>query len=167
MKKIGIFYGSTTGKTEAIVEEIEFNLKGEEFEIFNVKDGIDTMASFDNLIFVTPTYGVGELQDDWLNVLPELQKINFENKVIGLVGLGNQLAFGETFVGAMRTLYNIIINSNGKVIGFTSSSGYKHKESHAEINKNFVGLVLDEENDQDETPDRIKNWINTIKKDFF
>ena len=76
MKKIGIFYGTTSGKTGAIVEEIEFNLKKVDHEIFNVKNGISDINNFENLILVSPTYGVGELQIDWENSLDEFKKIS-------------------------------------------------------------------------------------------
>lgn len=166
MKKIGIFYGSTGGKTAAIVDEIEFYLRKDEHEVHNIKDGIDSMSSYENLILVTPTYGVGELQEDWEKVLPTFEKMNFSGKKIGIAGLGNQLAFGESFVGGMRILYDAVLKNNGTVLGMTSSQGYRHKESEAEINGMFVGLALDESNADDETPDKIAAWIKELKKNF-
>ncbi|MBC2856447.1 MAG: flavodoxin [Cetobacterium sp.] len=166
MKKIGIFYGSTSGKTVGIVDEIEFYLRGTDYETFDVANGIDELESFDNLIFVSPTYGVGELQADWEAVLPKLKETNFSGKVVGIVGLGNQYAFGESFVGAMKHLYDIVISNSGKVVGFTSIDGYHYEECEALVGNEFVGLALDENNQDDDTPDRIKNWINQIKPEF-
>ena len=73
MKKIGIFYGTTSGITAGIVDEIEFYLRGEEYEVFDVANGIDEMENIENLILVSPTYGVGELQKDWENVYDKLK----------------------------------------------------------------------------------------------
>lgn len=166
MEKIGIFYGSNTGKTVAIADEIEFNLKKENYEIINVKNGVDKIKEFNNLILLTPTYGVGEIQPDWKANLYKLRNIDFSGKKIALVGLGNQLAFGESFVGGMRILYDIVSRNNGEIIGFTSTKGYHYEETKSVINGKFVGLALDENNQDDETPDRITKWINSIKKEF-
>jgi flavodoxin I len=162
MKKIGVFYGSTSGKSSAIAEEIEFYLKKEDVVIHNVADGLDDIKSYNNLIFISPTYGVGELQKDWEDHIDTLKNIDMSGKIIGLVGLGNQYAFGESYVGAIKILYDIIIKNNGKIIGFTSPEGYLYKESDALIDGKFVGLALDEENQRNKTPDRIKNWIIEI-----
>ncbi len=166
MNKIGIFYGSTGGSTMAIVEEIEFNLKNKDYQVINVKDGIKEISNFSNLILLTPTYGVGELQDDWNNQISELKKIDFTNKTIGIVGLGNQRAFGESFVSGMRILYDIIQEKGGNIVSPTSILGYSYQDTQAIENNKFIGLVLDETNQEDQTPERIQDWINDILKYF-
>ena len=167
MEKIGIFYGSNTGKTAAIAEEIEFNLRKDNYETINVADGIDKISEFKNLILLTPTYGVGEVQEDWAAVMPQLEKIDFTGKKVAVAGLGNQFAFGESFVGGMRVLYDIVIKNSGEVIGFTSNEGYRYEESNAVIGNQFVGLAIDENNQDDETPERVMNWISELKKSFY
>ena len=164
MKNIGIFYGSTSGKSAAVAEEIDFYLRKEEHELFNVAEGISEMPKFENLILIAPTYGVGELQKDWVNVLPEFEKIDFTGKKVGIIGLGNQYAFGESFVGGMKILYDVVTKNGGEVIGFTPTTGYHYEESPAVIDGHFVGLALDEANQDDLTPERIENWIQDIKK---
>lgn len=166
MKKIGVFYGTTTGTTNGIVDEVEFYLKKEDYEVFNVAKGIDNMSEFDNLIFIMPTYGVGELQVNWNKAFNQLEKIDFTNKVVGLIGLGNQYAFGESFVGGLRILYDIVIKNGGKVVGLTSTDGYHFEESQAIIDDKFVGLPLDETNQSDYTPERIESWLSEVKKSF-
>lgn len=166
MKKIGIFYGTTSGITAGIVDEIEFYLRGEEYEVFDVANGIDEMENIENLILVSPTYGVGELQKDWENVYDKLKNLDFTNKVVGIVGVGNQFAFGESYVGAMRKLYDAVIAKGAKVIGFTSTEGYSYEETESVVDDKFIGLALDESNQDNETPDRIKAWIEEIKPLF-
>ena len=166
MKKIGIFYGTTSGITAGIVDEIEFYLRGEEYEVFDVANGIDEMENIENLILVSPTYGVGELQKDWENVYDKLKDLDFTNKVVGIVGVGNQFAFGESYVGAMRKLYDAVTAKGAKVIGFTSTEGYSYEETESVVDDKFIGLALDESNQDNETPDRIKAWIEEIKPLF-
>ena len=167
MEKIGIFYGSNTGKTAAVAEEIEFNLRKDNYEVINVADGIETMKDFKNLILLTPTYGVGEIQEDWANVMPQFEKIDFTGKRVAVAGLGNQFAFGESFVGGMRVLYDAVVKSGGEVIGFTSNEGYHYEESEAVIGNQFVGLAIDENNQDDETPERVMDWVAELKKKFY
>ncbi|MGL4970340.1 MAG: flavodoxin [Cetobacterium sp.] len=166
MKKIGIFYGTTSGITAGIVDEIEFYLRGEEYEVFDVASGIEEMAGLDNLILVSPTYGVGELQRDWETVYDTFKTVDFTGKVVGIVGVGNQFAFGESYVGAMRKLYDVVEKNGAKVVGFTSTVGYSYEETEAIVGDKFVGLALDESNQDNETPDRIKAWIEEIKPLF-
>lgn len=168
MEKIGVFYATTGGKTAAIADEIDFNLRKDDHDIINVgEEGITAMADYKNLILVTPTYGVGEAQEDWVKVLPEMEKIDFKGKKVAVVGLGNQFAFGESFVGGMRVLYDAVVKSGAEIIGFTSTEGYKYEESEAVIDDHFVGLALDENNQDDETPERIMDWIKELKKEFY
>lgn len=166
MKKIGVFYGSTSGNTTAIVDEVEFYLRKEEYEVINVADGIKGIEEYENLILISPTYGVGELQADWENVSSDLEKVDFSDKKVGIIGLGNQFAFGESFVGAMRVLYDIVIKNGGTIVGMTKDEGYSYEETNAVIEGNFVGLALDESNQGSQTPEKIEAWIDDIKKSF-
>ena len=85
MKTIGIFYATLTKTTVGIVDEIEFFLKKDDFKTFNVKSGVKEIENFENLIFVTPTYQVGEAHAAWMNNLKKLEEIDFTGKVVGLV----------------------------------------------------------------------------------
>ena len=37
---------------------------------------------FDNIILASPTYGMGELQDDWASVIDEVADMDFSGKVV-------------------------------------------------------------------------------------
>ena len=165
MKKIGLFYGTTGGRTTGVVDEFDFNLR-DEVEIFDVANGIEKIKEFDNLILVTPSYGFGELEAHWEAVIEDLKKIDLTDKTLALVGLGSQTTFGESFVGALEVLYKIIIKNGGKIIGLTSTDGYHFEECEAIVEGKFMGLVLDEENQDDMTPDRIYEWLEVIKTEF-
>ncbi|MDR1835208.1 MAG: flavodoxin [Fusobacteriaceae bacterium] len=162
MKKIGIFYGTNSGKSSAVAEEIEFYLKKEQVKLYDVKEGVEAVEDYENLIFVTPTYGVGELQPDWEARLPKLQNMDFKGKLVALAGLGNQLAFGESYLGGLRILYDAVVEGGAAIIGRTSPEGYVYKESFAVKDGLFVGLALDEDNESVKTPDRIKHWVSSI-----
>ena len=66
----------------------------------------------------------------------------------------------------MRKLYDAVIAKGAKVIGFTSTEGYSYEETESVVDDKFIGLALDESNQDNETPDRIKAWIEEIKPLF-
>lgn len=51
----------------------------------------------------------------------------------------------------MRVLYDVVVKNGGEAIGFTSNEGYHYEESEAVIDNQFVGLAIDENNQDDET----------------
>lgn len=51
----------------------------------------------------------------------------------------------------------------GKVVGFTSTDGYNFEASRSVEGGKFVGLVLDEDNQDDLTDSRIDTWIGEVK----
>lgn len=165
MKKIGLFYGTTGGRTTGIVDEFDFNLR-DEVEIFDVANGVEKIKEFENLILVTPSYGFGELEAHWEAAIEDFKQIDLNGKTLALVGLGSQTTFGESFVGALEVLYKIIVKNGGKIIGLTSTEGYSFEECEAIVEGKFMGLVLDEENQDDMTPDRIYDWLEDVKPKF-
>lgn len=63
MAKVGLFYGSTTGKTEAVAEAIQAALGGENVvALHEISDVSEELADYDCLIIGCPTWDVGELQ---------------------------------------------------------------------------------------------------------
>ena len=73
MNTIGIFYGSTTGKTQEIAEAISSKLQN--CELIDVsKANKEDLTRFDNLILATSTYGDGELQTDWEDFATKLSE---------------------------------------------------------------------------------------------
>lgn len=158
-----IFYASSTGNTENISEIIAKELKiKNSFEISS--KNIKEIEKYDKLIFGVSTWGDGDLQDDWEDLFDEFCEIDFSNKTVALFGLGDQLDYPDTFMDAMGILYEQIIKANGKVIGFWDKiDEYTFDESKALIDNKFVGLALDEDNQEELTQDRIKSWISLIK----
>ncbi len=165
MKPIGLFYGSDGGNTEGIAEEIQ-KAFGDGVELFNVaKASKEQIASFDNIILACPTYGEGDLQSDWEDFLPTLSEDDFAGKTLALVGLGDQDGYGDTFCDALFLIYEKIAGK-ANLIGQTSTDGYDYEESKAIVDGKFVGLVLDQDNQDDLTSDRITQWVNDIKPLF-
>ena len=104
-----------------------------------------------------------DLQDDWEGFLPGFLEIDFEGKTIALFGLGDGAIYSDSFCDGMGVLYRELINKPCEIIGLTSTEGYDFVESNSVVDDMFVGLALDEDNEYDQTDERIEKWVNEIK----
>lgn len=160
MSKTIVVFGSSTGTCESIAEKIAAKLG---VESLNVQDlTSDIIAANDNLILGTSTWGAGELQDDWYDGLKVLQASDLKGKTIALFGCGDAESYGDTFVGGIGELYNAIKDSGAKFIGSVSTEGYTFSDSDAVIDGKFIGLPLDDVNEDDKTDGRIDAWVAAI-----
>ena len=160
-----IFFASSTGNSEEIASKISTALNGiEVFDLSGTK--IEKMNDYDKLILGSSTWGDGELNDDWEDVWGDFCKLDFSNKTVALFGLGDQESYSDEFSSALGTIYEQVNSAGANIIGFTSTSGYYHDGSKAQIDDKFVGLVIDEDNQSDLTDERIENWVNIIKSEI-
>ena len=163
MEKIGIFYGSDGGNTKGVAEKLASALGNAELiDVANASK--EQLAGFKNLVLLTPTYGSGDLQSDWDDFLGTLGDGDFAGETIGLVGLGDQDTYSDTFADGISHIYAKA--KAGNIIGQTSTDGYEFSDSQSVVDGKFVGLVIDEDNQDDKTADRISSWVDSIKGSF-
>ena len=161
MNKTIVIYGSSTGTCQSIAEKIASKLKVEAIDVQTLDAGV--VDSYDNLIIGTSTWGAGELQDDWYDGLKLPQGANLSGKTIAIFGCGDCESYGDTFVSAMGELYNGLKGSGAAFIGRVPTAGYNFSDSEAVVDGEFVGLALDDVNEEDKTDERIDAWIESIK----
>jgi flavodoxin I len=169
MAKIGLFYGSTTGKTETVAETIQVEFGGEgTVSLHEIADvSTEDFDNYDCLIIGCPTWDIGELQSDWDGFYQEeLDNINFSGKKVAYFGTGDQVGYAENFQDAMGILEAKISSLGGTTVGYWSIDGYEHEASKAEKNGKFVGLALDEDNQSELTDSRIREWVTQLKNEF-
>lgn len=155
-----VIYGSSTGTCESIAEKIAQKLG---CEALNVQElSADVVAQNQNLILGTSTWGAGELQDDWYDGLSVLKNADLSGKTIALFGCGDCSSYSDTFVGGIGELYDGIKQSGAKFIGAVSTDGYTFDESSAVVDGKFIGLPLDDINEDDKTDERINAWVAQI-----
>ncbi|MCK5819737.1 MAG: flavodoxin FldB [Psychromonas sp.] len=168
--KIGLFYGSTTCYTEIIAEKIQAAMSGEyHVELFNVKtDPLCKINDYQILIFGISTWNYGELQEDWGDIWASLSTIDVKNKIIGLYGLGDQVAYSDWFVDAMGMLHDELLPLSPMFVGYWSTQGYQFISSKALIDEGrlFVGLAIDEDSQYEQTDQRIKQWVQQISAEI-
>ena len=159
-----VIYGSSTGTCEAIAEKIASKLG---CEAMNVQDlTTETISDHQNLILGTSTWGAGELQDDWYDGLKTLQDADLNGNTIALFGCGDCESYSDTFVGGIGELYNGIKDSGARFIGSVDTDGYTFDDSEAVVDGKFIGLPLDDINEDDKTDVRIENWLSAISPEL-
>ncbi|WP_299286493.1 flavodoxin domain-containing protein [uncultured Tateyamaria sp.] len=135
--KIGLYYGSETGNSEMLCEDIEADL-GEGFDchissLADVDPGALDKDTF--YIFVTSTYGNGDLPSTALpfeealtSTKPDLSGIRF-----AMFGLGDQV-FAETFNHGSLKLSEMLIAHKAEMVGergLHDASGFEMPEDIA------------------------------------
>ncbi|WP_414545635.1 flavodoxin FldA [Nostoc sp. CCY0012] len=166
-KKIGLFYGTQTGKTEAAAEIIRDAFGGDIVTLHDVSQ--TDVADFDEyecLIIGCPTWNIGELQSDWEGLYQDLDDADFSGKTVAYFGTGDQIGYADNFQDAIGILEEKITELGGKTVGYWSKDGYDFSDSKALRNGKFCGLALDDDNQSDLTDDRIKSWVAQLKTEF-
>lgn len=161
MGKTVVVYGSSTGMCEEIAGKIASKLS---VSAINVTDlNADVLAGNDNLLIGTSTWGAGELQDDWYDGVDLLKGADLAGKVVAVFGCGDSAGYSDTFCGGMRELYDAAKAGGATLVGEVSTEGYTFDGSDAIVDGKFVGLALDDVNEDDMTDSRIDAWLGQIR----
>ena len=132
--------------------------------VINVTDLDDSViANNDNLILGTSTWGAGEVQDDWYDGLKVIKNADLSGKTVALFACGDSASYPDTFVGGMSEIYNAVKQAGANVIGAVATDGYTFDDSESVVDGKFVGLALDEVNEDSKTDERIDDWVAEIK----
>lgn len=176
MARIGIFFGSTSGKTRKVAKMIKKRFDDETLaEPMNInKATADDLAAYQFLIFGTPTMGDGQLPglsaecdaESWEEALERLADVDFSGKVVAIFGLGDQQGYPSQFVDAMIEIYDFVVDRGGRVVGPWPTEGYDFVVSQSVLDEKFVGLALDLDNQSDKTEARLDAWLKLIASDF-
>jgi flavodoxin I len=168
MAQIGLFFGSLTGQTEAVAEMIREALAdAHEVVVHNVAEATpEQFAQYAYLILAMPTWHVGQMQDDWDYFFPKFKQIDFTGKTVAFVGLGDCVGYADTFLDALRMLYDVVLANGGKVVGQWSTEGYTFEASKAIIDGKFIGLAIDQDNESDRTEQRVQAWAEQLKAEL-
>ena len=171
--KIKLFYGTDTGNTELVSNDIVRLLDGsaaepDDVEVITVDELTSEDWDHDKFILGIPTWYDGELQSDWEDYFEEFKKINFTGKKVAIFGLGDQIGYDEWFCDGIGILGKVIIENGGKLLGYTQKdSSYDFDESLALADDSTLyGLALDEDNQPELTEERLKKWVIQIKNEF-
>jgi flavodoxin I len=174
MTKVGIFFGTDTGNTRRVAKDIAITLgSAVAAKPVNIRNtNVIDMLAYEALILGTPTYGEGQLPglstgnatESWEEFLPKLEGQDFSGKKVAIYGLGNQKSYPAEFADAMIYLYEQFKKCGATLIGAWDTEGYQFQRSKAAIENRFVGLVLDQENQKELTPERLETWLKMLAR---
>lgn len=160
MSKTIVVYGSTTGTCESIAQTLGDQLGA---EVINVSDlTANQLAEADNIVLGISTWGAGELQDDWYDGVNVVKSANLSGKRVALFGCGDSASYSDTFCGGMKELYDAAVAAGATVVGAVPTDGYTFDDSDAVVDGQFVGLALDDVNEDDKTSERISAWLPAL-----
>lgn len=170
-QRVGLFYGSTTGVTEYVADEIKAVWEAAGMEPLvpiNIAtmDDVAQLLAFDYLILGIPTWNIGQLQDDWEILFPQLDQTDFTNKQVALFGIGDQKHYDENFLDALGMLGTKLRERGATLVGLWGTTGYEFTASEALENGHFLGLGIDEVNQPEQTTERIQRWVAQIIGEF-
>lgn len=161
MKKTVIIYGTSTGVCGDLANRIGTKLGVDNIiNVTNLDDNV--IADNENLILGTSTWGAGEVQDDWYDGLKIIKSANLNGKTVALFGCGDSESYPDTFVGGMAEIYHAVTDAGAQVIGAVATEGYTFDDSESVVDGKFVGLALDEVNEDSKTDERIDAWVTEI-----
>ncbi|ELS3708793.1 flavodoxin FldA [Campylobacter upsaliensis] len=160
---VAVIYGSAMGNTESAANIIADKLGIS--DVLNIADiNADKINSYDKLICGTSTWGSGDLQDDWDGF--DFSGLSLSGKVVAVFGMGDSESYSDTYCGGMGKLAQNLKDGGATLVGEVSTDGYNFEASDAVVDGKFVGLALDNDNQEDQTEARIDAWIAQIKPQF-
>ncbi len=118
MNKVIIIFGSTTGMTELVAQEVEKTLieQGIEVEIKNVLES--TLADIDAnqyILFGVSTWDFGCLQYDFEPFNEQLKDYNLAGKKFSVFGTGDK-SYGESYCEAVRIVKQTCLDAGGELL---------------------------------------------------
>jgi len=175
MARIGIFFGTDTGRTRLLAKQIAKKLGDAADAPVNI--GRTTLAEFlacDALILGSPTLGDGELpglstglsQPSWEEFLPQLADADLAGKVVAIFGLGDQKKYPDEFVDAIGLIHDAVAARGARVVGRWPTAGYEFAASQAVDGEYFLGLAIDQINQPLLTDERVDSWLAQIRPEL-
>ncbi|MGQ8335365.1 flavodoxin [Sunxiuqinia sp. A32] len=168
MSKTAIIYSFNSNKTAKAGEKIKEAIgKSLDVEVVNAEDITeDKFLSYNQLILGVPTWFDGELPNYWDEFVPALEDLNLKGKTVAIYGLADQVGYPENFADGVGIMARLLRDRGATIVGSTKNEKYEFESSHALENGNFMGLVLDQENQARLSKKRIDDWVTEIVKVF-
>jgi flavodoxin I len=170
-QRVGLYYGSSTGVTEETAFKIReaWDKMGlgtlEPVNIGYVKDAAQFLA-YDYLLLGISTWNIGELQDDWAILFPQLASLDFTGKKVALFGIGDQYHYPDNFLDAVGILGTTLQEQGAELCGFWYDEHYEFAESKAFVDGQFMGLGIDNSHQAKLTPTRVSQWVAQVIEEF-
>merc|ERR1712071_734946 len=106
---------------------------------------------------------MGRSGTTWDDYLEEVKALDLGGKPVAIFGCGDSQSYGDNFCDGIEELHSTFEAAGAKMLGYVDASGYGHAESKSVRDGKFLGLPLDEDNENDQTEDRVSAWVQQLK----
>ena len=164
-----MFWGSNTGNQEEASGFLKEFMESEGIEMdeYNIADTDPSkMLDYKRLIIGCPTWHIGELQDDWDFIYGKYKELDFNGITAAFFGCGDLVGYADNFLDAIGLLAKPFMENGGTLIGRWPTEEYDYDNSLAEDGDEFLGLGLDNDNEEELTEERLIIWAELIKDEF-
>ncbi len=168
---VGIYFATTTGKTEDIAERLH-GLLGAADAPKDISD-VDDLSEFsghDGIICGIPTWNTGADSERsgtaWDSILEDISELDLNGKKVAIFGLGYSSTYTENYCDAMEELHRHFQQAGASMVGYVNKTDYTFDESKSVVGEQFCGLPLDEDSESDMTDDRISQWADKLKQEM-
>merc|ERR1712093_81529 len=170
--RVGLFYSTSTGNTEAAAEWIQskFSKHGEIAAPVDIcETNVSNLEDYDSLIVGAPTWNtgadVGRSGTAWDDVMDEVSGLKLKGKKVAIFGCGDSVAYGDYFCDAIEELHSAVSKTGATLVGKTDTKDYSFEDSKAVVGGKFLGLPLDDDNEDDKTESRVEKWCAQLSKE--
>ncbi len=168
---VGIYFATTTGKTEDVAERLQSLLSGANppKDLADLTD-LSEFTKLDGIICGIPTWNTGADSERsgtaWDSMLEEIGALSLSGKKVAIFGLGDSSTYTENFCDAMEELHSYFKKAGATMVGYVDKSKYTFDDSKSIVGENFCGLPLDEDSESDLTDARLTEWSNQLKTEI-
>ncbi len=148
MNKIALFYAPEKGSTDRVAHKFAEIAGKERFDLTLVDENTkaEQLDAYKHIIFAVSTVG----RDSWSS---DYNKVGWDFFITKL----------ESYD---LTLARVAVQQGADLVGKCSTDDYEFSDSDAVEGDMFLGLPIDEDNDDDLTEERLTNWWESIRSDF-
>lgn len=173
MNKTAIFFSPEGGSVNSVAVKLGEMIGNDKVEIIPVREAeIEDVEKHNQMIFIGSTVGADHwnnetVANEWPGLFAMIESLSLEDKKVAIVGLGNSVLYPEHFADGMAYLYKVLAEKDANIFGFVDAEDYTFEDSEALNDEGFFcGLALDEDNEDDLTPERLEKWLEKLKPDF-
>jgi len=162
---VGLFFATQTGNTENVAGIIAEKAGIEAMDVGEIS--AEDLGGYDGLIVGCPTWNTGADEyrsgTAWDDLIEEIKETDLAGKPVAVFGCGDSQGYGDNFCDGIEELHETFKAAGAKLVGYVDASGYQHSESKSVRGDKFLGLPLDEDNENDLTDGRVEAWVAQIK----
>lgn len=138
--KVLILYGSLTGNTELVAQQISEVLSNNNIkhDLFNAQEFSPKKSlEYDALILGSSTWDYGQLQEDFASFFNEIENLDFREKQFAIFGCGD--SGYEEFCKAVDIIEKFFIDQKAKeIIQSLKVDGYPHQPNNQKLINNWA-----------------------------